>query len=139
MRIDSPTGFWQVRKDSQGDGAYGVNRSSRGSLGDILKRRHRGVDLICVPGAPIYAPIDDFTIIRRAYPYEDTRELEGLFFETSWCEGRIWYVQALDEAFGKTFKLGDVIGTAQDVRIKYGDSMRPHIHFQIDSIDPMVL
>ena len=136
MNWISPNGRFQIRRDALGDGSYGAIRSEWVN-GTKIVRKHKGVDLVCIPGETAFAPMDNFVIIRRAYPYHEYFELEGLFFECSWCEGRIWYIKPDMALVGKIVKLGERIGEFQDVRIKYGDMMHPHFHFQIDNSDPM--
>ena len=136
MKWISPNNRYQIRADIQGDGSYGAIRVEWVN-GTKITRKHKGIDLVCTPGETAFAPMDDFLIVRRAYPYNEYFELEGLFFESPQCEGRIWYIKPDLALVGKRAKLGARIGPCQDVRIKYGDTMIPHFHFQIDNFDPL--
>ena len=43
----------------------------------------------------------------------------------------IFYVNPDMSLIGKTCKKWDVIGTAQNISLKYGIKMKPHVHMQI--------
>jgi murein DD-endopeptidase MepM/ murein hydrolase activator NlpD len=124
FKMISPTGLG-IRNDSQGHGYYGAPRGAR---------KHAGTDYICSPKQDVVAPIDG-VITRIAYPYTD-KKYEGVILENDFVRLKIFYFIPIPRLIGKQVRQGDVIGYAQDIRKKYGDKMIPHIHLEIDSIDP---
>ena len=121
----NPTGG-KIRNDKAGVGLFGASRGGR---------RHRGVDLLCVPGQAVLAPISG--VYRRiAYPYSGNKEYLGVCLQNSKCEIKLFYVRPFISV-GKKIKAGDAIGTAQDISKKYGGGMKPHIHMEISNIDPL--
>jgi len=126
----SPTGNSKVRVDSEGDGHWNSKRGDK---------KHAGVDFICDPYQDIIAPFDMY-IERMAYPYKfRTTPYEGIRFSTAMLKGKMFYFKPKPELIGSVVRQGKVIGEAQDISLKYGSEMIPHIHFQIDNLDPMVL
>ena len=134
----SPTGSWKIRSDKMGNGTFRAIRT-KFEDGRNISYEHQGIDLECTPGQPIQAICDEFEIIRISYPYKDYFDLRGIIFRTSWGSGKMFYLNPLNDAIGKTFGMGEVIGFAEDLRIKYGNGMTPHVHLQFDNINPMVL
>jgi len=131
--IIPPTGTTTIRSDSWGDGRFGARRTKKTALGTILYS-HTGIDYFCIVGQQIVAPFDGEIIrIGQCYPY-DTRfkliEIQGNF-----CRGKILYVDPHSSSRRKV-KQGDLIGTAQDIGLRYDDKMLPHIHFEINAVDP---
>lgn len=123
----NPTGG-KIRCDTEGQGYYGAPRGNR---------KHKGVDFECVPGQPVFSPIDG-KVIRQAYPYSSDRKYNGLLIENPSISIKIFYIAPFKVKIGHNVKAGDKIGIAQDISEKYSDKMKPHIHLQIDSVDPMI-
>jgi len=120
----------KVRHDQAGSGSWGSPRGNR---------RHKGVDFACEPGQPVYSPITG-KVKRVAYPYSDTQEYAGVVVENSRIIIKMFYLHPYKNVIGKNVVAGQKIGTAQDITKRYdGQGMTPHIHLQIDSIDPMLL
>ena len=126
LKMISPTGNG-VRSDTQGHGWYGAPRGNR---------KHAGTDYVCSPKQEVVAPIDG-VITRIAYPYAD-KKYEGVILENEFIKLKIFYFIPITRLIGQRVRQGEVIGYAQDIRKKYGDAMVPHIHLEIDSIDPNI-
>ena len=120
----SPTGQSVRGLDKHGSGEYGAGRGGR---------LHRGADYICIPGQEVVSPITG-TIIRIAKPYKGD-DYSGLLIRNSNVEIKLFYLKPSPRIVGISVKIGDVIGTAQDISKKY-PGMIPHVHLQIDSINP---
>lgn len=118
----SPTGKG-IRSDGAGDGRYGTAR------GDKI---HKGTDYLCEPGQPVYSPITG-TIIREARPYTEG-PYSGLLIQGKHCSVKLFYLKP--GVTSGPVKQGQVIGIAQDISKKHGDNMTPHIHLEIESLDP---
>lgn len=126
LRLISPTGRG-IRSDRQGSGYYGSPRGNR---------THKGADYIAYPDQEVVAPIDG-TIVRVAYPYRD-KTYSGVVIENSFLSVKMFYFVPIPESIGKDVRQGTVIGHAQDISKRYSKGMVPHIHLQIDSIDPNI-
>lgn len=126
VQMISPTGKG-IRNDSQGGGYY---RASRG------KRIHQGTDYLCTPGQAIRSPIDG-ELTRIAYPYK-TKNYEGCVIVGNFMTIKMFYFKPFRDLVGQKVTKGDHIGTAQDISKKYSALMSPHIHLQIDLIDPSI-
>lgn len=123
----NPTGK-KTRSDSEGSGDYQANRGSR---------KHSGRDYEVDPGGPVYSPIAG-TIVRIAYPYRDDLRWKGVIIQGKSIAVRMYYLE-LDAREGSHVRKGEQIGVAQDLRARYGNKMTPHIHLEIESMDPDVL
>ena len=115
-----------IRNDSSGQGHYRASRS--GKVG-----AHEGVDYVCIKGEPLYAP-EDCTIKRVAVqPYKSDPKYRGIEILTKntnlWI--KVFYVIPDKSLLGKTVKKGDIIGTCQAIKEKYGGSMQNHIHVEV--------
>ncbi len=123
----SPTGMG-IRVDLEGDGHYGAKRRNR---------IHKGVDYLCHPFQDIVAPFD-MVIDRMAIP-NAVQRFSGIAWHTPTMEGKMFYFAPLGSLIGHPVKQGEFIGNAQNVQDHYGENMKPHIHFRVDSFDPDVL
>ena len=121
----SPTGKG-IRNDSEGHGAYGASRGGR---------VHRGTDYICEPGQIVVAPISG-TVMRVAKPYSN-EAYSGLFIQGEKMAVKLFYFTP-NVLIGEGVEMGEPIGTAQDISKLHGPAMVPHIHLEIDSIDPEI-
>jgi len=129
MKIVSPTGLG-VRVDQEGSGYYNALRSGG--------RWHNGVDFLCIPGQPVKSPISG-TVVRIARPYANS-DMSGVLIENSDIAIKMFYFEPDPDFIGKDVKEGDVIGTAQNVARHYNsEGMKPHIHFEIFRINPLIL
>jgi murein DD-endopeptidase MepM/ murein hydrolase activator NlpD len=126
----SPTGKNLIRNDEMGDGHFGSKRGDR---------THKGIDLLCIPGQTIVSPIHGH-VVRVAQPYEDASFL-GLVIRNPNISIKLFYFIPLG-IVGKWVKAGEPIGTAQNIGLRYKDvntgevKMKPHIHMEIERIDP---
>ncbi len=125
MRLINPTGKG-IRNDSRGLGHHGAPRGHR---------KHDGVDLMCEVGQDILMPVNGI-ITRVSMPYKDDDRWLGAYIVNPRIEIKMWYF--IPTLLGMELKAGTVIGTAQDIGIKY-DGVTPHIHFRICKIDPCLL
>ena len=126
----SPTGHGIRSFDRWGQGRYGASR-------DGGSRIHKGSDFICIPGQSIVSPING-VVVRERIPYSDYVNgilFRGLQIKNSNCMITMFYFEPLREVLKMGISKGQKIGTAQDISIKY-PGMIPHIHLQIDSINP---
>lgn len=130
----SPTGSNTVRGiDSFGQGRFAAPRGAR---------LHNGVDFNVEAGGDVYSPIFG-KVVRVAVPYRSDERYKGLVIEgVGRYEGysvKLFYLDPMKGIVGRTVKQGEVIGTAQDLTIKYS-GITNHIHFEITfkgaQIDP---
>jgi len=110
-----------IRVDDSGDGHFGAPRGGR---------THRGVDYLCRPGDPVFAPVGG-TVTKLGFAYPD---------DLTWRYIEITDAQRNRHRFFYVFPLISVhtlvpvhlqIGTAQDISVRYSPRMRPHIHYEI--------
>lgn len=107
-----------IRSDTKGNGRFGMSRGSR---------KHNGVDLLCLPGLPIYAT-KSMKFIRVAYPYADDLKYTGGVWQCDDYEIKIFYCKPITT---KHIYEGDVIGHCLNIAEKYSKDMMPHIHVEI--------
>lgn len=122
----SPTGMGVRKADKFGQGIYGASRGGK---------IHKGTDYICEFGQDVYSPING-TVIREARPYA-SHEYSGVLIQNKWIAVKMFYFQLDYGLVGKQVEKGQVIGQAQDISKKY-PGMIPHIHFEIESVDPEI-
>lgn len=127
MQFMNPTGKG-VRNDAEGSGLFGARRG---------KRRHNGIDFICIPGQVIIMPVAG-TIVRESLPYKDDLKWRGVYIVGKRIELQMWYFTPHAHLIGQRCDAGDDIGVAQDIGDKY-EGMLAHIHMRIVKIDPALL
>lgn len=120
----SPTGHSVRGLDNHGEGKYGAGRGTH---------LHAGADYICIPGQDVVSPITG-TVIRIARPYKK-KGYSGLLIRGLDIEIKMFYIDPLSEVVGTKVRIGDLIGTAQDISKKYR-GMVPHIHLSVVSVNP---
>lgn len=128
----NPTGG-NIRNDKGGLGHFGASRKKEVD-GRIVRYRHRGTDYVCIPDQEVWIPFTA-VIIRRKNPYEG---YHGVLFRGKGIVGTLFYVDVPNDLIGKEMKEGEIIGRAEDISKKYS-LVTPHVHFQIDKIDPEIL
>lgn len=134
IELINPTGLKIRTADDWGSGLWGSPRGDR---------QHLGIDIECAPGQEIKSPCDAL-IIREAKPYAG-EIYSGLLMRSDFMVFKMFYIYPYRHLIGKHVSAGQAIGTAQNISEKYrkqGDHekyMIPHIHFQVDSIDPEML
>lgn len=122
-----------IRNDRGGSGVFGASRKKEID-GRTVRYRHRGVDYVCIPGQEVWMPFTA-VIIRQKNPYEG---YHGILFRGKGIVGTLFYVDVAQDLIGKEMKEGEIIGRAEDISKKYS-LVTPHVHFQIDKIDPEIL
>ena len=122
----SPTWKGIRGTDKHGSGEYSAPRTHG---------YHRGVDFVCEPGQDVVMPISA-EIIRIAKPYANEKWL-GVYCKNSICAFKMFYLIPKDGVIGEWVDEGEIIGIAQDISEKY-PGITPHIHFEFESVDPMV-
>lgn len=122
----NPTGKKQRKRDAHGSGGY---LSSRGG------RVHRGIDFRCDPGQVVVSPIGG-RVVRISRPYA-VGEYSGVVIRGNKMTIKLWYLKPYPCIIGRGVCQGQEIGRAQDLSKKY-PGMIPHIHLEIDHVDPQV-
>lgn len=131
----NPTGG-KIRVDSKGDGHFGAPRS-KWVAGKLHRYKHVGVDHEGVPGQPVKALISA-KITRPANPYGSDDRFKGVYLEGKDIEMKCFYVEYDKSLIGQTVREGQVIGTLQDIGIKYPGAT-PHTHSEIVTCNPELL
>lgn len=109
-----------VRKDPHGQGTFLAKRG---------KRLHKGLDLIGQPGLEIVSPINGrFDRVYR--PYASDLQWRGAFIKGEELWVGMFYLTPYDNLLGRKLVAGQPIGVMQDISLKYGDGMKPHIHLE---------
>jgi len=103
-----------------GSGRFGTIRTGH---------RHEGIDLEVVPGQGIIAPVKCF-VVRRALPYIDD-EFQGLLLRDGPIEFKIFYFTPDIQKIRQEVDKGEPIGVAQDISLRYGPQMTPHVHLEM--------
>lgn len=132
MQIISPTKNKIRLQDDLGSGLFNAPRGG--------KEKHNGLDFLCNPGQEVIAPIDG-VIKRKAFPYTD-KTYSGLLLENDSLAMKLFYLEPDIGIIGKKVSQGQRIGIAQDISKRYNKGklkMQPHIHLEIERIDPMLL
>ena len=107
------------RNDSLGDGRFHSTR--HGHL-------HEGVDIVA-NSEPVYSPVDGI-VERIAVPYPGDDRFSGVVLRDDQREWKLFYVDP--EVWpGQEIRRGQRLGTSQDVRLKYGQAMQPHVHVEV--------
>lgn len=118
MGLGSMVKKFVIRNDSQGLGKFGAMRD--GHL-------HQGLDLKVEKGEIIKAPFDlEYSYTGQVY--SDDKKYLASEYKTSFGKFRVMYMIPITSK--KVFKVGEPIGTAQDISEKWGSNMIPHIHVE---------
>lgn len=117
-----------LRIDSMGDGSYGAKRGNR---------IHKGIDFLCSPGMLIKAPISGNMI--EWGPYKNDSSYHGIRIRNKSMTIKLFYCKAIEDFIGRYVEAGQSVAHAEDISKKHGGGMLPHVHLQIDSIDPMLI
>ncbi len=119
-----------IRRDEAGAGHYGAGRI------DVHGKRygHKGVDLTVGVGESVPVPIEGVVKDTRD-AYQGDKRLHSIHIEGTgqWAgfEVKMLYVDHSGLKKGDELKAGDPLGAAQDVRVKHGDKMLPHVHYEV--------
>jgi hypothetical protein len=136
-----PLAAIQVRgQDRWGKGVWGDPRRHP----DGTQYRHEGVDLVAVPGTPIYAPMDGYFAIGDPYGADKKKRGKVSSVRLHGADNkilRLFYVEP-DARLrpGSYVKAGTYLGKSQDLQNLYG-GITDHVHVQMESspkkrIDP---
>ena len=131
--------FWSasnIRTDAGGSGEFGAPRT-KFKNGKLIKYRHEGIDFKCEVGEAIPSPCAG-KVVRIAYPYADDLKYQGLLLDARRCQMMMFYLMPFRDIIGSIVRMGDLLGTAQDISKKY-EKVTPHIHLQVSHCDPMIL
>ena len=110
----------RYRFDALGDGTFGSDRHGH---------QHDGVDLVADPGTSVYSPLAGY-VVRLTYPYPGDERFHGVVLKgLDGLEVKLFYVLP-SVAAGDRVAIGQRVGTAEDVRGKYGDKMQAHVHVE---------
>ena len=121
IQLISPTGKSLRIMDHFGSGLY---NAPRGNL------KHNGIDFLCDPGQIILAPVDG------------VKNYSGVYLENESLSLKMFYFTPDKKIIGKKVSRGQRIGIAQDISKLYNTGVKkmlPHIHLQIETIDPTLL
>jgi hypothetical protein len=80
----------------------------------------------------------DAEVIRIARPYANDSRFSGLLVGNRHIRLYLFYVAPLKDIVSSQVGMGKVIGTAQDIGLKY-PGITPHIHVQVYSMDLEIL
>lgn len=109
-----------IRSDSAGEGHYGASRGSR---------THKGIDYLCEPGAPVFAPCSG-KVTKHGYPYPDL-SYHYIQITDGDRDHRLFYCYPLIEV-GEYVTEGQIVAEAEDITARYpGQGMQPHIHYEV--------
>jgi len=123
----NPTGL-KIRYDAMGSGYYGARRGTR---------RHKGEDRLVMPGSYVYAPICG-KVIKFNDAYGDG-EYKGITIQGDNLTVKLLYLEPTKILLYRFVEQGEHIGIAQDISLKYGKEMKPHIHIEVVSCNPQFL
>ncbi len=128
-KIDLPV-RGQLRNDDMGRGAYGASR-------DEGTRKHKAVDLVTTPGEAVSSPIDG-KIGKHGFVHGDNKrehyyvEVEGTGKHAGMSVRILYFEKKSRLAIGTPVKAGQSkLGLSDDVRLRYGNRMKPHVHVQV--------
>lgn len=119
--------------DEQGQGHFGAPRG---------KRTHKGIDIICEQGQPIFA-CESGTVTKIGYPYnpDDPKKGHLRYVQVTTSDGfdaRYFYVDPYLR-IGDRVECGDVVGEAQGL-VNIYPGITEHFHFEVKKngqhIDP---
>ena len=129
LKFVSPTGQWVRTLDEQGSGAFKAGRAGH---------RHKGTDFRGIPGQPVYA-VCDGVVVREVQAYEDDPTYRGLVIRNGFVTVKMLYFEpVLGVGPGERVHAGDIIGTMQDVSLRY-PGCTPHVHVQIEALEQAVM
>jgi len=127
MILCNPTGLG-IRSDSGGDGHFGASRGNR---------KHEGMDFLCEPGQVIRSPISGK--LTRSWPYVGDKTYTGCGIWGKKYMVKLWYFTPDESLIQDEVIAGQEIGLAQNISVKYGGGMKPHIHLGLWSLNPTTL
>ncbi|WP_162894061.1 M23 family metallopeptidase [Phaeobacter sp. LSS9] len=130
--VVSPTGSDEIRtKDDYGIGFFLAPRALYGNDGKrVGTRYHGGVDFVSKPGQEIVSPVNG-EVLRVSNAYKSNNQgLSAVIIGHEGYEFKVLYTSP-EVKKGDFVLRGQRIGTAQDLKPKFGDGMTNHIHLSI--------
>lgn len=106
--------------DDFGSGAFGANRSGH---------THQGIDIITNVGENIYSPISG-KVTRFPSPYANETAWTGIEIVNDKYSVKIFYVKPI-VSISKIVEPGEQIAIAQNIKLKYGQTMTNHAHLEV--------
>jgi murein DD-endopeptidase MepM/ murein hydrolase activator NlpD len=112
--------------DKGGCGKWGAPRTRADGIG-----KHEGQDILCTVGSNVMAPYDG-VIERLSVPYPDDARYSGVVLRVNAALIiKIMYMQPASGIVGQKVSAGQVIGICQNISIKYGTNVPPHLHVEV--------
>jgi len=119
-------------RDAMGSGAFGASRG---------KRKHRGEDFCCAPGAEVFCGVAGI-VTKIGYPYSqksDTKKnilKSGLrYIEVSDINNlkhRYFYVKPnFNISVNAVVSRGTPLGTCSNLHAIWGKRMKNHVHYEV--------
>lgn len=114
---------WEIRGcDQKGCGIIGAPR--------VGGRKHKGTDFLLGAGEVVLSPSSG-VVTNIGYPYFDDLSYRLIDLDIgNGCQTRIFYVDPA-VAVGDLIETGDVLGTAQSLKKKFGPLMPDHVHVEL--------
>ncbi|KAA0709477.1 Leukocyte cell-derived chemotaxin-2 [Triplophysa tibetana] len=116
--------------DGYGCGYFGAPRKGK----DGVKRKHKGLDIVCKDGSTIYAPFD-VKLNGRSAPYGNKNAIDnGITLNGQGLCFKLFYVKP--DKYSGSLKKGQKIGTLLPMQKVY-PGITSHVHVQMcDESDP---
>ena len=126
--LTNPSGKGVRGQDLEGNGRFGAPRARRDANGNIYTGSHEGADFMTTAGQDVRA-ISGGRVIRLPQGGGYDGIVVGDGAGTSW---KILYLDVKPSIrVGDPILAGQVLGTAQDITIRYGPNMTNHIHVKL--------
>lgn len=106
--------------DKDGCGQFGASRANG-------TRKHQGQDFLVNPDQIIYAPISGK--VRLLKPYKEDPRFNGVEISGGFYSVKVFYFTPIVKN-GETVSAGQVIGLAENLKIKY-PGIANHIHVEV--------
>ena len=122
----NPTGGAVRGCDAGGCGEFGAPRN------EGLGATHGGTDYVATPGQDVVA-VHDGNVTGTGYAYQGDSRLQIVKIQTpnGYTASEMYVKPASEIKNGTHVSAGQVIGTAQDIRVRTGPKVTPHVHVQI--------
>jgi hypothetical protein len=127
VRIESPVPGPVVRDDKWGKGHFGSPRGSKA---------HDGLDLVVVPGQPVFSMIEG-VVEKYEQCYRSDPRWTGIQIANTQLRVELWYMEPLHIKVNQFVRAGELLGAAQNISTKYPPTpkipypMTPHIHVRV--------
>jgi len=118
FKLISPTGLGQKEYDPIAGGYFRAKRKDG--------EWHDGMDLLCEPGQTVIAPVDG--VVTRVLS-DDI--FSGLILDAGQAVITLFYVELYPTLVGCRVLASTPLGTAQDVRDRFGPLAIPYVHMSV--------